>query len=64
MSRAEAIESMKKGNKVTHPYFTNDEFIYLDEFHHIIDENGLDLGTISEFFSIRQSMTDNWSIKQ
>lgn len=38
MTKSEAIIAMKEGLKVTHRYFTDDEFITM-KFNKIIDEN-------------------------
>lgn len=39
MTKQEAIEAMKAGKKVTHVYFTDEEWITM-EGNVIIDENG------------------------
>jgi hypothetical protein len=59
---SEAVQAMKNGRKVAHPYFTSDEYIFMID-DHIFDENGYDLGTIGEFMSIRTKMTEHWYIK-
>ena len=55
MTKDEAIQAMKKGFKVTHQYFSSDEFIYMENGR-IHDENGYDLD--DEFWQWRQE--DYW----
>jgi len=40
MSREEAIQAMKQGERITHRYFSDDEFIYMDDPLEIKDESG------------------------
>lgn len=56
MSKAEAIQQMQQGHKVSHINFSDDEFIYLKngEIH---DEQNLNIN--SEFWSIRA--TPEWN---
>ncbi len=63
MTRAEAIRAMRLGKKVTHMYFTQEEFITIKR-EKIIDENNYDLGTVPEFFMSRSEETfkDGWSL--
>lgn len=39
MSRSEAIQALSEGKKVTHRYFTDDEFIY-QEGSYYVDKDG------------------------
>lgn len=39
LSKSEAIKALAEGKKVTHRYFTDDEFIY-QEGDYYVDENG------------------------
>lgn len=51
MTKIEAIEAMQFGNKVTHRFFTKDEYIYMD-YNLIHTEDGCSL-TVEEFFKWR-----------
>ncbi len=62
MTKSEAIKAMREGVKVTHRYFTNDEFIKM-ESNKIIDENDCILCP-DEFWSYRTNawFDSGWSI--
>lgn len=40
MNIIEAYQEMFKGNKITHEYFSDDEFLYIDNKNIIRDEKG------------------------
>ena len=40
MTKQEAYESMKNGNKTTHWQFSDDEYVYMDQKDIIRDESG------------------------
>lgn len=40
MNKQEAIEAMLEGKKLTHRYFTNEEWISMKDEDTMIDENG------------------------
>lgn len=52
LSRQEAIDELYAGSKITHEYFTPEEFVELKDGH-IIDENGIVLNG-PEFWNYRQ----------
>jgi len=56
MTKEEAITAMKSGSKVTHEYFTKDEWITMDSPNskHFVDETGLSL-PCDEFWRYRKS---------
>lgn len=58
LTRAEAIQAMKEGKKVSHRYFTPDEFIYM-EGDTIHTEDGAQCSS-KEFWSIRSNVM--WEI--
>lgn len=62
MSKDEAIQAMREGKKVTHPTFTDEEYIQL-KGNVIITEEGYEI-FLSQFFAIRNSVAFNtgWKI--
>jgi hypothetical protein len=65
MTRDEAIRAMKYGCKVTHTYFTDEEYIYMKDSN-IFSEEGYDFGGVfAEFWwekSTNICFDDGWSI--
>ena len=65
MTREQALQAMKYGCKVTHTYFTDDEFIYMRD-HHFFSEEGYDFSTVfGEFWrekSRNENFDDGWSV--
>lgn len=65
MTRDEAITAMKYGCKVTHTYFTDEEYIYMKD-HNIFSEEGYDFGTVFAEFWYEKSnnicFDDGWDI--
>lgn len=64
MTRDEALQAMIDGEKVTHLYFTDEEFIYM-KGQDIWSEDGYNFGTVhDEFWWGKQMSTfdDGWSI--
>jgi len=63
MDKVEAIAKLKLGNKLTHEYFTSEEYIFLLGLR-VFSEDGVCHGTIGEFFSHRTVLGWNtgWSI--
>ena len=64
MTRYEAKQAINEGQKVTHTYFTDEEFIgRSQENGQLIDENGIALNE-SDFWSLRAgaSFDNGWSI--
>jgi len=65
MTRAEALQAMIDGHKVTHEYFTDDEFIYM-KGQNIWSEDGYNFGTVyAEFWQTKSDnpcFGDGWSI--
>jgi hypothetical protein len=64
MTREEALQAMIGGEKVTHQYFSDDEFIYM-KGNNIYDENDFNMKTVNdEFWIIRKTemFDDGWSI--
>lgn len=58
-----ALISMPPRTYFSHPYFSDEEFIYRDEDGRLRDENGY-FPIESEFFAIRKEfMADGWYIK-
>jgi len=62
MIKEQAIEAMKAGNKVTHIYFTDKEFIYM-EGEKLFDESGLQLPK-HDFWANKNNpaFNNNWAI--
>lgn len=59
MTRLEAIEEMKKGNRITHRYFTDDEWVSSNKYGDIYTlEDGVQC-TKHEFWRWRSSIS--WS---
>lgn len=63
MTKAEAIEEMKKGNKVTHRHFTDDEWVTMGTNGKMVLEDGVELPP-HEFWKWRtdESFNTDWSI--
>jgi hypothetical protein len=64
MTREDALQAMESGEKVTHEYFSDDEFIYMIKCI-IFDENNYNMGTVDdEFWKIRgtEMFDDGWEI--
>jgi hypothetical protein len=63
MTKQEAIEAMKSGAKVTHRYFSPDEWITMKGNLTIIMEDGVSLSTV-EFWKYRtgEDFETDWSI--
>ena len=65
MTREEALQAMKYGCKVTHKYFTDDEFIYMKD-HNIFSEEDYDFGSVfGEFWqekSRNENFDDGWCV--
>jgi hypothetical protein len=65
MTRDEALQAMKYGCKVTHNYFTDEEFIYMKD-RNIFSEEGYDFGGIYDEFwyekSKNEGFVDGWEI--
>ena len=61
MTRQEAIEEMRKGKKITHEYFSNGEFIYMDGGR-LFNESDLCL-PFTKFWETRSDWPDEgWSV--
>lgn len=62
MTKSEAIDAMKRGEKVTHRFFTPDEWMTIDN-NEILLEDGVKC-SIEEFFHFRkdQYWYDGWSL--
>lgn len=62
LSREQAIEAMQRGEKVTHRFFTDEEYIIM-RGDRIVDENDNSISVI-EFWSFRYQpyWSENWSI--
>ena len=63
MTKDEAIQAMKSGAKVTHQYFSDEEWITMEGNLVIITEEGYSVSTV-EFWKYRpeQYQNDDWSI--
>ena len=68
MTREEALQAMIDGEKVTHRFFTSDEYIYM-KAQDIFTEEGYNMGTVhDEFWWIRgdrpgsEMWLDDWEI--
>lgn len=65
MTKEEAIEAMRHGDKVTHKYFTSDEYMFIpDPRYNIYEfEDGVKMSGI-EFWEIRDKLTfqNGWSL--
>ena len=62
MTKEKAILAMKNGQRITHEYFSSDEFIYLDKEGFLRDEKDYHLNWI-EFWEIRKEWRNKgWSI--
>ena len=68
MTRDEALLAMRDGEKVAHRFFTDDEYIYMED-HTIFTEEGYNMGNIfGEFWKMRgdepggEMWLEDWSI--
>ena len=61
MNRQKAIDHLKGGEKLTHEYWEESEFIQL-KGDIIVDENGMNCGTLRGFEE--GDMSFNWKIKK
>lgn len=63
MTKEAAILHMELGGKVSHKWFSDDEYIYMKK-ESVYDENDLKLGSLNHFFMYRTSpdFNDNWEI--
>jgi hypothetical protein len=63
MTSTEAIEQMRQGKKVTHEYFTDHEFIYMENGK-IISEDKIVHGAPTSYFLLRpgQAWKENWEL--
>ena len=64
MTKNEAYLKMGEGNKVTHKYFSDDEYIYMDNRGYIMAE---DKCNFTEEFEERRNedpWLDGWEIKK
>jgi hypothetical protein len=63
MTKNEALKAMKEGHKVTHRFFTSEEFVQLDKQGRIIDESGY---ILTSFWNYRpdECWNTDWSIYQ
>ena len=58
MTKKEAIYLMKQGVKITHKYFSKDEWMTMDKFDNIILEDGVIIGSY-DFWSYTRE--DYWN---
>jgi protein involved in sex pheromone biosynthesis len=62
LTKSEAIEALSQGKKVTHRYFTPDEFIY-EEGNYYVDENGYRVKPELFWFDRRsEAFETGWSL--
>lgn len=63
MTKKEAIKLMKKGVKMTHKYFSDDEWIYIGNDGRYVLEDGVECD-YDEFWHCRQDeqWNNDWSI--
>ena len=62
MTKAEALQALKEGKKITHRYYTSDEYLRMVGGK-IYTEDGFCMGDeYSEFWSKIQKWKDDWSI--
>lgn len=68
MTRDEALQAMIDGEKVTHRFFSSDEYIYM-KAQNIFTEDGYDCGTVNQSFWISRGSRsgddmwlEDWSI--
>lgn len=65
MTKAEAIHALHAGDKITHRYFTPEEYVCIDEASgHLIDEKGYQLNPV-EFWDLRSdngAFDNGWEI--
>ena len=70
MTREEALQAMIDGEKVTHRFFSDNEYIYM-KAQNIFTEEGYDMGTVHDEFwrmrgdnldGYRQNWLEGWSI--
>jgi len=62
MTKLEALEAMRAGKKVTHAYFTDTEYIYMNKDREITSEDGVIHG--AQFWDLRsgESWQHGWEI--
>ena len=60
LSRGEALLLMQKGYKITHKYFSDEEYFYM-EGPFIMSEDGFDF---TELFYVRAMYKEGWAIKE
>lgn len=53
MNRSEAMQALREGKKITHVYFTDGEFVYLEEGK-VMYEDGAS-SSVEFFWSIREN---------
>lgn len=58
MTRTEAMNAMMAGKKITHKYFTSNEYFYVKN-HKIMSEDGYDF---SDLFYQVDFYADGWTI--
>ena len=63
MDKAEAIQQMKLGKKLTHRYFSDDEWVTIDKHGQILLEDGVTCSQY-EFWNHRKQdwWNDGWSL--
>ena len=62
MNKSEALQAMRDGHKVTHQYYSADEYAYMKN-HRIYTEDGYCQGLPhQEFWSQIQKWEDGWSL--
>lgn len=63
MTKIEAIEAMKRGEKVTHPYFSDTEYITMKGNFTIVDEKGYHCeDKIFWSYRVSSAFEKDWSI--
>lgn len=63
MTKAQAIQAMKEGEKVTHRYFDSGEYIFIDQNGSITSEDGCSI-SYEDFWALRSAIEwdSNWNI--
>jgi len=62
MTKLEAEDAMRIGKRIRHDYYSDDEFLYLDNDNIIRDENDYNMGSLDDdFWSVTQEWNDGWS---
>lgn len=63
LTKLQALEALNQGKKISHVYFTDDEYVYLKDGS-LTDEQGIELTeNIDRFFDARP-WNDGWYIKE